>query len=75
LPPATRALTSRVPPRVRLLFARLREDDAAVADVVLVEYDARMRRVQELGEWNGNDNDRAFLMVGVPAYLLCIQPG
>jgi hypothetical protein len=20
------------------------------------------------GEWNGNDNDRAFLMVGVPAY-------
>jgi len=22
-----------------------------------------------LGEWNGNDNDRAFPMVGVPAYL------
>jgi hypothetical protein len=21
------------------------------------------------GEWNGNHNDRAFLMVGVPAYL------
>ena len=45
---------------------------AAVADVVLVECNARMRRVQELGEWNGNDNDQAFLMVGVPAYLLCI---
>ena len=43
-----------------------------VAHVVLVECNARMRRVQELGEWNGNDNDRAFLMVGVPAYLLCI---
>ncbi len=24
------------------------------------------------GEWNGNDNDRAFLMVGVPTYLLCV---
>ena len=22
-----------------------------------------------LGEWNGNDNNWAFLMVGVPAYL------
>jgi hypothetical protein len=23
------------------------------------------------GEWNGNHNDRAFLMVGVPAYPFC----
>jgi DNA-binding transcriptional LysR family regulator len=25
----------------------------------------------EPGEWNGNHNDRAFLMVGVPAYPYC----
>jgi hypothetical protein len=26
------------------------------------------------GEWNGNDNDWAFPMVGVPAYFLCVKP-
>ena len=40
---------------------------------------ARIRRALPLpwdaamapGEWNGNHNDRAFLMVGVPAYPFC----
>ena len=31
--------------------------------------DATPTRFHGLGEWNGNDNDSAFPMVGVPAYL------
>jgi len=27
------------------------------------------------GEWNGNHNDRIFLMVGVPAYPFCASKG
>jgi hypothetical protein len=29
------------------------------------------RAAMASGEWNGNHNDRAFLMIGVPAYPFC----
>jgi hypothetical protein len=42
--------------------------------------DEAFKRIEEAhaalpGEWNGNNNDRAFPMVGVSAYFLCVQPG